>query len=103
MAKEVKEVELLDEIELAKYRRMANDAISGHFPQHIYGDQSHIEVLAAALERCVDNLEDAGEGLVDKLDAAEEKIVALEEQVSTMHKLAEGAYKELQKLFEVAA
>jgi hypothetical protein len=65
--------EPLDEIELAKYTRMAVDAQSGHFATYIYGDQSHIDVLAEALQHCAyqcgvmleknDDLEGQVEGL----------------------------------------
>lgn len=78
--------EMVDEIELAKYRRMANDAQQGHFPTYIYGDRDHIEVLAKALERCVDaleydNAEDVVEQAKDKLAELEKHGKFLEEKM----------------------
>lgn len=92
------EIELsegIDEFELAKYRRMAIDAISGHFPIHTFGDQSHIEVLAKALERCVDALEyDNAEEVVDEAKGKIEDLEAeLDKANGKLQRIAEMVCK----------
>ena len=93
--------EPLDEIELAKYKRMAIDARSGHFPTHLYGDRDHIEVLSNALERCAEALEESNaEEIVDnaklQLEELEDHIDRLEETIRTIFKSAEGAVAQIQ-------
>lgn len=98
---EIEVEEAIDEIVLARYKRMAIDAQRDHFPQHIYGDQSHIEVLAKALEHCVEALEE--DTAMEKVDEANGKIEALEGKIDTARLYAENARKELARLLDEVA
>lgn len=89
---ELELTETLDEIELAKFRRMATDALSGHFPIHIYGDRDHTEVLARALERCVDALAD---------DNAEEVVETAKGRLEDMSIELEAAESKLKRIREI--
>lgn len=89
-------VETMDEIELARFRRMAVDALTGHFPISIYGDRDHTEVLARALERCVaamedDNREEVADNAKATIDELEEHISNLEGELETIFQAAEQA------------
>lgn len=74
--------EIIDEIEVAKLKRMAIDAQRDHFPTFIYGDQSHVEVLAKALERVCDALED--DQAPEKMEAAKARIEELEVELDEL-------------------
>lgn len=87
------DIEMMDEIEIAKYRRMATDALTGNFAVHIYGGQSQVEVLARALERCVDEVahlanvldsqdEDEDETTKEKLEQSESDLEAATDKLN---------------------
>jgi hypothetical protein len=88
------DIDMMDEIEVAKYRRMATDALTGNFAIHIYGGQSQTEVLAHALERCVDEIAHLTNIIDTKLAADDDEElddVAGEFELSdTIEKLAEA-------------
>lgn len=89
--------EPLDEIEIAKFKRMAIDAQVGHFPQHLYGDQSHIDVLAESLEKCVEEIE-TFEEIRDELETLKESDQG--EQLETLKKRMAQAKNDLSELSE---
>lgn len=89
MAQELELAEVLDEIEIAKYRRMAVDALTGHFPISIYGDRDHTEVLAQALERCANALDD---------DNAEEVVGTANDTISNLEAEIEELETKLQNV-----
>lgn len=97
------EVEELDEIEIAKYKRMANNALRDHFPTHEFGNQNPIEVLAKALERTCEDLEtresteDLKETHREEMEEMDEHIDRLEGAINLIFKEAEQIKGEMQR------